>query len=290
MNLNTLDPDAFKLLYLWIYQANGQSSTLAELMDLAQMTLHKVVKATSHLAQHGLANVYGHLAHAPAELTPNAFNLFPLPGEAFPLPGETFLPSDAFDAPPVTPETKLVPDTLGNMPLHVLVENAPEEMQQNLQKKIFFEPAESLRVVVVKNNKLDHESKQQQLGADEKNFFGDDGHPWPIPEICAASAIKPRRYPGEAYQKNFIAWLIYGYQYKAPTPDAKGIISPVHFALSNLTTAPAPLYLELAQAGPTALLDAMDDLTRTPYNDILLPAKKHGLYTLLDPLFPLQEE
>lgn len=285
MLINTLDPDAFKLLYLWIYQANGQSSTLAELMDLAQMTLHKAVKATSHLAQHGLANVYGHLAHAPAELTPHAFNLFPLPGEAFPLPGETF------DASPVTPETKLAPDTLGNMPSHVLVE-APEEMPQNLQKKFFFETAESLRVVVVNNKNLNTDSnQQQQLGTPEKIFSGDDGRPWPIPEICAASAIKPRRYPGEAYQKNFIAWLIYGYQFKAATQEDKGIISPAHFALANLTTPPAPLYLELAQAGPVALLEAMDDLlAHTIWNDILLPAKRNGLYTLLDPHFPLEEE
>lgn len=114
-NINALEPEAFKLLFLWIHQANGQSSTLAELMSLANMTLHHVVKATVDLKKHGLAEVYGHLKHSPADLTTHAFNLFPLPVYIEPVP-------------------------LTETPTGIIPQEA-EILQDSLQKKFFFEPA-----------------------------------------------------------------------------------------------------------------------------------------------------
>lgn len=281
MTLNALDPDAFKLLYLWIHQANGRSSTLAELMTLAHMTLHKVTKATGELARHGLANVSGHLAHSPTELTINAFNLFALP---------------TFDIPLVS-ETKL-DETPGSIPSNALVEVPVEVELQNSLQKNFFSDAESLRsVVVVKSPDHDLLSQPQQLGTDGKNFLptftGDDEATWPIREICEAHAVKPRRHPGTAYQKTFIAWLIYAYEHKAPKPDEPGIKSPVHFALANLTNTPSRLYLDLAQAGPLSAIEAMEDWyyrSDTPTAAILTQAKKNGFLDLLTPYFPDDED
>lgn len=276
--LTNLNPEAFKLLYLWIHEANGRSSTLAELMALADLSIHLVLKATEDLTRHGLANVYGRLRHSPAELTPHAFNLFPLP---------------PFDATPVTPETKLEDDTLGNVPSNVLVEVAAEGDPQNSLQKNFFSDAESLRVVVVKNSDHNQQNQPQQLGADTKNFLPDDETPWPIREICEAAAIKARRHPGLAYQKTFIAWLIYAYEHKAPTPNDPGIKAPVHFALSNLTTQPSRLYLDLAQAGPTNALDVMENwyyVRTTPATTIINQAKQNGFDTFLKTYFPDPED
>ncbi len=112
---------------------------------------------------------------------------------------------------------------------------------------------------------------------------------WPVHEICNATGVFPSRRPGQAKWPYFIAWLIYGYQNKAET-RGEGIVSPVLFAVTRLDMHPGRVYLDMALAGPIAVLEAMDDLTRSKWIDILAPAKENGLYALLDPFFPATEE
>jgi len=289
MTLNTLDSDAFKLCWLWIHQHGGRSCTLAELMSITRASHYKIRKALIILADNGLAHYSGLAVFDSAELTINAYSLF-MPVEDF-QPGSTPLSAQLGGTP-------LRDQQLGSTPLRALenddsISVSPEVLheeksQDSLQKK-FFEKnffAESLRVVVVNDSDLDHD-QQQRLGADKKNFFadGDPAGDWPVPEILENTGIEPRRHPAPSLWLRFIAWLIYGYQFKAD-PDGKGILSPAHFALSRVNLQPAPAYLEIAQAGPVAMLDAMDDFARDRWRDILYPAKKNGLYDLLDPYFP----
>lgn len=112
---------------------------------------------------------------------------------------------------------------------------------------------------------------------------------WPVHEICDAAGVYPNRRPGQQKWVAFVAWLIYGYQHKAET-RGEGIVSPALYAITRLEMQPAPLYLEIALAGPLACLDAMDNLIESPWSEILAPAKKNGLYPLLDPFFPIQED
>lgn len=78
MNLNALDPDAFKLLWLWLHQANGVSHTVAELMDLTHASPHLTKKALRALAAEQLVIYNGLADHAVCQLTLNAYNVFML--------------------------------------------------------------------------------------------------------------------------------------------------------------------------------------------------------------------
>lgn len=275
--INALNADAFKLLYLWIFQANGQSSTLAELMELAHMTPHKIVKAMNELKKHGLANVFGHLRHSPAELTPNAFNLFPLPAFEREVPGS--IPLDALVEGGVEKQVFGNPQDLAN--------------QHDLLQKKFFSDAESLRVVVVDDSDSDQEDPQQQLGNDEKIFLDEPpgGDDWPVREILEAAGIERRRHPGPGMHRRFIAWLVYGYQYKKSDPDGHGIVSPAHFALSRIGLQPGQGYLEIAAAGPGEVLKEMEPYRFSPrWYDILKPARENGFRALLETFFAEVEE
>ena len=95
MNLATLPADTFKLLYLWIHQANGQSSTIAELMTLARASHHIIKKCLREMAVDGLAHYSGLSESDSAELTTNAFNLFPM--AMYPSPMSSAIPPEIPD-------------------------------------------------------------------------------------------------------------------------------------------------------------------------------------------------
>lgn len=97
ISLNALDADAFKLLYLWIHQANGASSTLAELMALSQASLHITRKALRALAAAEFVRFSGLADHAVCELLLPAFSVFVQPtGSAEKIFSQDLLPKKIF--------------------------------------------------------------------------------------------------------------------------------------------------------------------------------------------------
>lgn len=129
------------------------------------------------------------------------------------------------------------------------------------------------------------------LGNESPETWTDAVQQWPVQEICDAAGIYPNRRPGLAKWPIFVAWLIYGYQHKAET-RGEGIVSPALYAITRLEMHPAPIYLELANAGPLRVLDAMDDWygARQSWSEVLTPAKRNGFNTLIKPYFPDDED
>lgn len=146
-------------------------------------------------------------------------------------------------------------------------------------------PLKELINTVVVVNDLNHKD-QLLLGSESPDFWTQ----WPVAEICDAAGVYPSRRPGLAKWPVFVAWLLYGYQHKAET-RGEGIVSPALFAISRLDMQPAPVYLELAQAGPLQVLDAMEDWygTREIWSTVLSAAKANGFYDLLTHYFPDEE-